>query len=68
MAGAPRVSVDELKRRIDAGEEIAILDMRKGSWNRSDVKITGAIRMTPDELDEPGGKVSPDVPIVSYCT
>ena len=68
MANAPRVSVEEVKRRMDEGEEMVILDVRRGSWNRSDVKLRGAIRMEPREAYEGDGQLSRDVKIVTYCT
>ncbi len=62
---APRITADELKRRLDEGEDLVVADVRRGSWHRSDVKMKGAIRTSFDELVEglpPGAKV------VTYCT
>ena len=68
MAGAPRVSVEELKRRMDEGEEMVVVDVRRGSWHRSDVKIKGAVRMELEDVLRGDGQLSPDVPVVTYCT
>ena len=68
MEDAPRISVEELKRRLDEGEELVVLDMRRGSWHRSDVKVRGAVRMELEEALRADGELSPDVPIVTYCT
>ncbi len=65
----PRMSVDELKSRLDRGEDIVILDVRTpSSYARSKVSVKGAIRIPPKEIDKrardlPMGKV-----IVLYCT
>ena len=68
MEEAPRIGVDELKQRMEAGEELFILDMRRGSWWRSDVKIKGAVRMEREEVLEPDGKLPHESLIVTYCT
>ena len=68
MEEAPRIGVDELKQRMEAGEELFILDMRRGSWWRSDVKIKGAVRMEREEVLDPDGKLPHESLIVTYCT
>ena len=68
MDDAPRVSPEELKRRIDEGEDVVILDLRRGSWHRSDVKIPGAVRMELEEVDGRLRDLSPEASIVTYCT
>ena len=68
MDDAPRISVEELKRRLDEGDDVVILDVRKGSWYRSDVKIPGAVRIDLDELAQPDRKLAPETPTVTYCT
>ncbi len=68
MEATPRVTVEELKRRLDEGEEVTVLDVRRGSWRRSDVKLRGAVRMELDELLRPEGRVPREVRVVTYCT
>ena len=68
MDDAPRVTAEDLKRRIEAGEELVVLDVRRGSWHRSDVKIAGALRLELEEVLRPQGRLSPEVPVVAYCT
>ena len=68
MDDAPRVSPEELKRRIEEGEDVVILDLRRGSWHRSDVKIPGAVRMELEEVDGRLRDLSPEASIVTYCT
>ncbi len=69
MAEAPRISIDELKRRIQAGERFVLIDTRNPqAWAESDVKAAGALRIPVDDLEQnlrriPGGR-----PIVAYCT
>jgi rhodanese-related sulfurtransferase len=65
---AARISPRELKSRMDAGEPATILDVRNPkAWDSSDVKIRGAVRVSPDQpmVDSPWPK---DWLTVVYCT
>jgi rhodanese-related sulfurtransferase len=56
---AARISPRELKSRMDAGEPATILDVRNPkAWDSSDVKIRGAVRVSPDQpmVDPPWPK------------
>ncbi len=68
MEATPRVTAEELKRRLDEGEDVTVLDVRRGSWRRSDVKLRGAVRMELEEILRPEGRVPRDVRVVTYCT
>ena len=68
MQPTPRVTAEELKRRLDEGEDVTVLDVRRGSWHRSDVKLRGAVRMELEEILRPDGRIPRDVRIVTYCT
>ena len=68
MDEAPRIAPAELKRRLDAGEDVAVLDVRRGSWDRSDIKIPRAQRIEVDELLDARAKLARETAIVTYCT
>ncbi|HET9180121.1 MAG TPA: rhodanese-like domain-containing protein [Terriglobia bacterium] len=69
MADSIRISKEELKRRMDSGEEIVFLDIRNpGPWERSERKIKGAIRMPLNKIDEHIAAIPKDKPVVAYCT
>ena len=69
MAEAPRITANDLKRRMDAGEDFIILDTRNPqAWGEADTKAAGAIRIPLDELDENLSHIPKDKPIVAYCT
>lgn len=69
MSEAPRITIDELKRRMDAGEEFTIIDTRNPhAWAESDVMMRGAIRIPLDELDRHLAQIPKAKPIVAYCT
>ncbi|MBI1910548.1 MAG: hypothetical protein HYS21_00940 [Deltaproteobacteria bacterium] len=47
----PRITAQELKSKLDRGENVVIIDVRsRGSYEASRVKIKGAIRIPPDEI------------------
>jgi hypothetical protein len=53
MADAPRITVEELKRRMDAGEDFTVIDVRNPqAWAESDTMLPKAIRVPIDKLEE----------------
>lgn len=47
---ATRVTVDEVKERLDRGEELVFVDTRNPqAWGESDAKLPGAIRVPANE-------------------
>ena len=66
---ADRITIRQLKRMMDAKEEIVIVDNRKGSaYLGSTVKIKGAIHITIDELEAKLKDLPKNKLIVTYCT
>ena len=46
MTAPDRITIDEVKQKIDAGEPIVFIDTRNSrDWNASDVKIPGVLRI-----------------------
>lgn len=69
MDTVQRVTVDELKSRLDSGAKIVILDVRsRSSYGSSDVTIKGSVRIPPDELNDRAGELPPGREVVTYCT
>jgi rhodanese-related sulfurtransferase len=69
MADALRITVDELKRRMEAGEDFTVIDVRNPqAWAESDSMLPKAIRVTPDKLEEILPRISKKKPVVAYCT
>jgi len=69
MAEAPRITAGEIKRRMQAGEEFVLIDVRNPkAWAESDVKAHNAIRVPLDDLEDYLPRVPKDKPIVTYCT
>ncbi len=64
-----RITIDELRERMDGGDEFVFIDARSSqSWRSSTKKLPGAIRvpagMAEDHLEE----IPPESILVAYCT
>jgi rhodanese-related sulfurtransferase len=69
MADAPRITVDEAKKRMDAGEKFTFIDVRNPqAWAGSDSMLPGAIRLSLDNVEEKLPKIPKNRSIVTYCT
>lgn len=65
---APRITPEELNERMQAGQEVVVLDVRRAAYAESDVKILGAVRIDPDRLEQEYGRLAPGSNVVAYCT
>ena len=64
-----RISVDELKQKLDAGEDLVIVDLRHSVDFEADPEtIPGAFRMDAKELEEKDDRLPRDRDIILYCT
>jgi rhodanese-related sulfurtransferase len=69
MADALRITADELKRRMEAGEDFTLIDVRNPqTWAESDTMLPEAIRVPPDKLEENLPRIPRNRPVVAYCT
>ena len=64
-----RITVDELRKRMEAGEDFTIIDARNPqAWGESTEKLPDAIRVPADALEQNISRIPKDKPIVVYCT
>jgi membrane protein DedA with SNARE-associated domain len=64
-----RITVDELKEKIDAGEELVIVDLRHSVDFEADPQtIPGAFRVDANELETRDDRLPHDREIILYCT
>jgi membrane protein DedA with SNARE-associated domain len=64
-----RISVEELKEKIDAGEDLVIVDLRHSMDFEADPEtIPGAFRMDAKELEEKNDLLPRDREVILYCT
>ncbi len=69
MPDTLRITVEELRKRMEAGEDFTIIDTRNlQQWAQSDVRLPEAIRVPVDKLEEKLPELPKDKPIVAYCT
>ncbi|MGP8199964.1 MAG: DedA family protein/thiosulfate sulfurtransferase GlpE [Limisphaerales bacterium] len=64
-----RITVDELRQKLEAGENLMILDLRAGEELAEDPSlIQGALHMTVDEIEHRQGEIPRDRDIILYCS
>ena len=64
-----RITPEELKRKIDAGEDLVIVDLRHSMDFEADPEsIPGAFRMDAKELEQKNDRLPPDREIILFCT
>ena len=64
-----RIGVDEVRRRMEAGEDFSFIDTRNPqAWGESDVKLPEALRIPANEVEQHLAEIPRDKPVVSYCT
>lgn len=69
MSDQTRISVDELHRRMEAGEDFVLIDTRNPqAWAQSDVKLPEALRLPVAEAEQHLSQIPKGTPIVTYCT
>ncbi len=64
---APRITKEELKGMLD-NPDVTIIDVRLGGdWENSGLKIKGAVREDPRNLDSVISKYPKEKTLVLYC-
>ncbi len=64
-----RISVDELKQKIDAGENLIIVDLRHSlDFEAEPETIPGAFRMDAQQLEAKTDRFPSDREVILYCT
>jgi rhodanese-related sulfurtransferase len=66
---ATRITTDEVRERLERGEEFTFLDTRNPqAWAESDKKLPHAIRVPAAELDQHLNEIPRDRAVITYCT
>jgi hypothetical protein len=64
-----RITVDELKEKLDAGEQITIVDLRHSmDFEAEPETIPGAMHIEAKELEEKSDRLPRGGEVVLYCT
>ena len=66
---ATRVTVDEVKERMERGEQFAFVDTRNPkAWSEAETKLPGAIRVPAEGTEEHISEIPRDRAVITYCT
>jgi rhodanese-related sulfurtransferase len=66
---ATRVTVDEVKERMDRGEQFTFVDTRNPkAWGEAETKLPGAIRVPANEVEQYLDQIPRDRTVITYCT
>jgi hypothetical protein len=64
-----KITADEVKRRLDAGESLVFVDARGDkAWDSSYTKLPGAIRVPPGDADRHLEEIPRGRAVITYCT
>jgi hypothetical protein len=64
-----RITIKELKKKLDASARIFFIDTRSfRDWNASDIKLKGAHRIHFTELMDHLNELPRNRTIIAYCT
>ena len=64
-----RVTVDEVRERMDRGEQFAFVDTRNPkAWTEAETKLPGAFRVSSDEVEKNISEIPRDRTVITYCT
>lgn len=67
--GVVGVTIGEVQRWIDEGENVVFLDSRsERAWLGGTTQIPGSIRVPPDDVGAHLDEIPADARIVTYCT
>jgi rhodanese-related sulfurtransferase len=66
---ATRVTVDEVKVRMDRGERFTFVDTRNPkAWEEATTTLPGAIRVPAEEVAQHLSEIPHDRTVITYCT
>ncbi len=66
---ATRITVDEVKQRMDRGEQFTFVDSRNPqAWAEAEGKLPNAIRVPAEELEQHLDEIPKDRAVITYCT
>ena len=66
MSGVPDIGPQELKRRLDAGERLTVLDVRE-PWEIKLASLPGTLNIPLNEVPARFGELDPHAALVIMC-
>ncbi len=65
--GIARITVDELKALLEKRTPVTVLDVRSGMVNDEELRIKGAVRIPPEEIERRLSELPRNREVVTYC-
>ena len=66
---ATRITTDEVRERLDRGEQFTFVDTRNPTaWGEADKKLPNALRVPADQVEEHFHEIPKDRAVITYCT
>ncbi|MDQ6653586.1 MAG: rhodanese-like domain-containing protein [Acidobacteriota bacterium] len=66
---ATRVTIDEIKDRMDRGEQFTFVDTRNPkAWGEAATRLPGAVRVPAEEIEQHLSEIPHDRTVITYCT
>lgn len=66
---ATRVTIDEIKERMDRGEQFTFVDTRNPkAWSEAGTKLPSAVRVPADDVEQHLSEIPHDRTVITYCT
>ena len=64
-----RVTVDELRERMNRGEQFVFVDTRNPkAWGEAETKLPAATRVPADDVEMHLDQIPKDRTVITYCT
>ena len=63
-----RIGPAEAKARVDAGKAIILDVVSPGTWEQMPRVVSGAIRISPGEIEQRYRELPTDKQVIAYCT
>lgn len=69
MAASTKLTVDEVKQRMDRGDALVFVDARNPqAWGDARTTLPGAVRVPADQVAEHLDAIPRDRTVITYCT
>jgi rhodanese-related sulfurtransferase len=69
QATLTKLTVDQVKKRLDSGEPLAFVDSRNPkAWGEARTMLPGAVRVPGDDVAQYLAKIPRDRTVITYCT
>lgn len=69
MGATSKLTLEEVKQRMDRGDPLVFVDARNPqAWREAKTMLPGAVRVPADEVAEHLDSIPRDRTVITYCT